>query len=63
MPHWLMPILKRIGIDSRGWCDLIQKFGRLFKRAAGSPESISSEAERRGQSFMHAPGCSLLTIE
>ena len=63
IPNELAPILKRLGIDSGGWCDLIQKFGRLFKRAAGSPESISSEAERRGQSFMHAPGCSLLSIE
>ena len=56
-------ILKRIGIDSSGWCDLVKKFGRLFKRAAGSPESLASEAARRGQSFMQAPGCSLLTID
>ena len=63
IPSELAPIMKRIGIDSSGWCDLIKKFGRLFKRAAGSPESLASEAARRGQSFMHAPGCSLLTIE
>ena len=63
IPDELAPILKRLGIDSSGWCDLVKKFGRLFKRAAGSPESMAGEAERRGQSFMHAPGCSLLTID
>ena len=61
IPDQLAPILKRLGIDSSDWCDLVKKFGRLFKRAAGSPESLASEATRRGLSYMHAPGGSLLT--
>ena len=60
IPSQLAPILERLGIDSRGWCDLVSKFGRLFKRAAGSPESLSREAARRGNSWMQGPGCDWL---
>ena len=38
IPDHLEPILQRVGIVSSGWCDLIQQFGRLFKRAVGSPQ-------------------------
>ena len=49
------PILKRVGIVSSGWCDLIEQFGRLFKRAVGSPQSLADEAEARGQKYLQAP--------
>jgi REP element-mobilizing transposase RayT len=55
IPNHLQPILRRLGIDSSRWCRLIGNFGRLFKRAAGRPESIMAEATRRGQSWMQAP--------
>ena len=61
IPSELSPILERLGLDVTGWCDLVQKFGKLFKRAAGSAEHLSAEATRRGQSYMHAPGASLLS--
>ncbi|MDA1056041.1 MAG: hypothetical protein O3C40_37140 [Planctomycetota bacterium] len=60
IPSELAPILERLGVDTVGWCDLVQKFGKLFKRAAGNAESLSSEAVRRGQSYMQASGVSLL---
>ena len=53
IPDHLEPILKRIGIVSSGWCDLIQQFGRLFKRAVGSPQSLANEAKARGQKYLH----------
>ncbi len=61
IPCELSPILERLGLDASGWCELVQKFGKLFKRAAGSAEHLSAEATRRGQSYMHAPGASLLS--
>ncbi len=61
VPPDLAPILERLGVDSQGWCDLVKQFGKLFKRAAGSAESLSSEATRRGQSYMQAPGAGLLS--
>ena len=56
IPDHLEPILKRVGIASSSWCDLIEQFGRLFKRAVGSPQSLADEAEARGQKYLQAPG-------
>lgn len=56
IPKDLAPILSRIGLDSASWCDVVKKFGKLFKRAAGSPQAMTDEAARRKLSHMHAPG-------
>ena len=56
IPKHLAPILSRLGYDGHGWCELVLKFGKLFKRAAGNSDSIKEEASRRGQDYMHAPG-------
>jgi REP element-mobilizing transposase RayT len=55
IPEHLAPILTRIGVDTRGWCDVVSQFGRVFKRAAGTPESLAHEAIRRGQGWLCAP--------
>ncbi|WP_372895307.1 hypothetical protein [Stieleria sp.] len=34
IPEHLAPILRRIGLDSHGWCELVTKLGMIFKRAA-----------------------------
>lgn len=60
IPSELAPILERLGLDADGWCDLVQKFGKLFKRAAGTAERLATEAARRGQGYLQAPGASLL---
>ncbi|MFC1757472.1 hypothetical protein ACFL2H_01720 [Planctomycetota bacterium] len=59
--EFLAPILERLGLDSLNWCDLVQKFGKLFKRDAGRPESLATEAARRCQDYMQAPGASMLS--
>ena len=59
IPQDLAPILERLGIDPVGWCDLVRRFGKLFKRAAGTPVSMQQEATRRGIGYMHAPGSAL----
>ncbi len=61
VPTELAPIFERLEVDPRGWCDLVKKFGKLFKRAAGNADSLTSEATRRGQSYMQAPGAVLLS--
>lgn len=55
IPSDLAPILVRLGVDSQQWCDLVKKFGRIFKRAAGTPEHLAQEAVRRGQVWLCAP--------
>ncbi len=56
IPADLAPILRRIGLDSCAWCNLIKRYGRVFKRAAGTSESLAQEAKRRGQAWLQAPG-------
>jgi len=56
IPKHLAPILSRIGLDCHDWCDLVKKFGKVFKRAAGRADSLAGEAARRSQNWLCAPG-------
>lgn len=56
IPHQLAPILSRIGLDETGWCQLVKRYGRIFKRVAGTSEHLADEAARRGTRWMCAPG-------
>jgi len=56
IPEHLSPILARIGLDPPGWCDLVLRFGKTFKRAAGTADHLAQEAARRGQHWLQAPG-------
>jgi len=60
IPSQLAPILSRLGLEAGVWCEIVKKFGKLFKRAAGTAESLSAEADRRGQSYMQAPALALM---
>jgi len=53
IPSDLDPILKRIGIDGRMWCDLVWNFKKYFGRgsAAGSPKSMKESASQRNRKF------------
>ena len=53
IPSDLDPILKRIGIDGRMWCDLVWNFKKYFGRgsAAGSPASMKESASQRNRQF------------
>ncbi len=62
IPAELAPILERLGMDTGAWCDLVNKFGKLFKRAAGSAARLATEAARRGQSYLQAPGAKFLAV-
>jgi hypothetical protein len=55
IPEHLASILRRIGLDATGWCDVVAKFGRIFKPAAGTPENLAREALRTGQRWLCAP--------
>ena len=62
IPGDLLQILCRMGINPDGWLTVVEKFGKLFKRAAGTTDSLETEAAHRGQSYMHAPGVKQLMI-
>jgi hypothetical protein len=56
IPSELAPILQRMGLDAPEWCELVEEFGRTFKRVAGTSEHLAEEANRRGQRWLQAPG-------
>ena len=60
IPDHLAPILQRLGIEPTSWCFLVRRFGQIFKRVAGNADSVSREAQRRGQYWIHAPGVACL---
>ena len=50
IPAELAPIMERIGLSGQLWCDVVKRFGKIFKRVAGTPESLVKEAILRGRS-------------
>jgi hypothetical protein len=49
IPQDLAPILERLQIGGEeGWLQLMGRFSRLFRRAAGRPQSLQQEREQRG---------------
>ena len=52
IPKNLAPILSRLGLDANRWCEVVARFGQMFKRAAGTTEHLAAEARRRGQRWM-----------
>jgi len=50
IPAELAPIMERIGLSDELWCDVVKRFGKIFKRVAGTPESLAQEAILRGRS-------------
>jgi len=59
IPSDLAPIMERVGLSGELWCDLVKRFGKIFKRVAGKPESLAQEASLRGRSG-YRTGCSPL---
>jgi hypothetical protein len=49
IPADLAPIMERVGLSGELWCDLVKRFGKIFKRVAGKPESLAREAILRGR--------------
>ena len=58
IPASVQPLLQQLGIEVDSWFRLIEGFGGLFNRAVGNSVSLSAEAGRRGQNWMHASGAS-----
>jgi hypothetical protein len=56
-PPELAPILERLQIGGEeGWLQLMGRFRRLFRGAAGRPQSLQREREQHGGRVMQ--GCS-----
>jgi hypothetical protein len=53
IPPDLAPILERLSLSGEGWLNLVRDFRRKFRRAAGTPASLTKEAQKRGCRKMH----------
>ena len=40
------PIPNRLGVTGEGWLRLVKDFGRLFRRAAGTPASLRAHTDK-----------------
>lgn len=51
-PQDAPPILERLKIDPKTWCQLVDDFGELFSLVAGLPQAVDSHrGSQRGQRF------------
>ena len=53
IPQDLAPVLERLQLSGDGWLNLVCDFRRKFRRAAGTPASLTKEAAKRGCRKMH----------
>src|SRR5262249_12508147 len=49
LPLELAPILERLRVNGEGWLQLVQRFSRMFRRAAGRPASLRRHADKWGR--------------
>jgi hypothetical protein len=43
----LPPVLRRLGLDGKTWCELVSDFGKLFCHVAGRPEHVDTIRSHR----------------
>ena len=48
IPEGLAPILERLSLTDETWLKLVHNFSRKFRRAAGTPEEVTKEAQKHG---------------
>jgi hypothetical protein len=46
-PGDLPPVLRRLGLGSKTWCELVSDFGKLFCHVAGRPEHVDTIRSHR----------------
>ena len=52
IPSHLQPIIDRLQINGDVWVETVKEFGRKFRRAAGSPDSLAAEAARQDSNWL-----------
>ena len=56
IPAELAPILERLKIVPDRWAEMVNQFGHWFTTAAGSSESLATEAKRRKRHWLRGIG-------
>ena len=55
IPDTVGPILERLQLDQKAWCDLVAHFGRRFFVVAGAPTTIDGTTSRLNQHRYNVP--------
>ena len=55
IPNTVAPILARLKLDRKTWCELVGTFGRRFFHVAGQPTTIDSTPSRVSQQRYYIP--------
>ena len=55
IPNTVAPILARLNVDQKAWCELVGTFGRRFFHVAGQPTTIDSTPSRVSQQRYYIP--------
>ena len=55
-PAGTLPIIERLSLDPKVWCDLVAGFGRLFYNVAGQPQTIDATPSRVTQQRYYLRG-------
>ena len=55
IPDAIEPILQRLQLDQKAWCDLVAQFGRRFFVVAGAPTTIDDTTSRINQHRYNVP--------
>jgi REP element-mobilizing transposase RayT len=60
IPAGIAPILERLSVSEEGWLKLVTEFSRMFRRSAGTPESLDRDAakwgHKRREGIAHSQG-------
>ncbi len=56
IPAACAPILKRLGLDRDSWCHLVNEFGKLFRRVAGTGDSLQESARAQKLHYRQSSG-------
>ena len=56
IPKSCQPILKRIGLAEKVWCELVEDFSKLFGRFAGGKRTLGQSAEKAGVGYRRSGG-------
>jgi len=62
IPQHLLPILRRLQVNTDVWVDTIERFGRSFRRAAGRVSSLAAFAAARGKRWFQGMAASKLAF-
>ena len=62
IPADVSPVLERLRIQSAGWVEVVANFGRWFKHAAGTPESLNKLAKKRDVRSIRGIGASRISF-